>query len=182
MDLKKVVVLSGFAIVMMATMQIVLAEEAAVAPIDQAVITSNQDALSQKDTDIQWAWGEVMNLDNLAKTITLKYLDYETDQEQELVLVVDEKTTFESIQNFNDLKLKDTLSIDYLAGADNKNIAKNISFEKPEAASFSLDSAQPTAQLETPVDSSPAVNAAPIPPGPAPVAQDPEQAVQGQVQ
>lgn len=140
MNLKKVVVLSGLAMVMMAFTQNVLAQEAAVAPADSVVITSNQratsqQATSQKDSEVQWAWGEITNLDSQAKAVTLKYLDYETDQEKELVLVIDEKTTFENIEDFNELKLKDTLSIDYMIGADNKNIAKNISFEKPDVSS-----------------------------------------------
>jgi len=213
MNLKKIVVLSGLTIVMMVTAQIILAEEAAVAPTDPAAITSNQETVSQKESDMQWAWGEVTNLDNQAKTITLKYLDYETDQEKELVLVVDEKTTFENIKDFNELKLKDTLSIDYLVGVDNKNIAKNISFEKPDASSSTPaaensesvtspsgtgqpaveaaepaavpseapapDLAQPTAQSETPIDSSIAVNEeSSSAPAPAPVAPEPAPAVQ----
>ena len=133
MNLIKVMVLSGLAVVMMATTQIVLAEEASVTPEKSTEITSNQQADSSKENEMQWAWGEVMNLDNQARSITLRYLDYETDQEKDLVLVVDDKTTFENIKDFSELKLKDTLSIDYVTGADNKNIAKNISFEKPDA-------------------------------------------------
>ena len=138
MNLKKVTVWSGFIIVMIAAAQIVLAQEVAATPTDSPVITANQPAGLQKESDMQWAWGEVTNLDNQAKTITLKYLDYETDQEKEMVLAVDEKTTFENIKDFNELKLKDTLSIDYLAGVDNKNIAKNISLEKPDVSSSTL--------------------------------------------
>ncbi|MDP2766471.1 MAG: hypothetical protein Q8O41_03335 [Candidatus Methanoperedens sp.] len=205
MNWKKIVVLSGFAIGMMATAQIALAEEEAVAPTDSVVITSNQQAASQKENDMQWAWGEVTNLDNQAKTITLKHLDYETDQEKELVLVVDEKTVLENIKDFNELKLKDTLSVDYMMGVDNKNIAKNISFEKPDAASSAsvpaventqpltppmsteqpvVDAAQPATPSETPVDSSIAADAAPasIEPAPAPVESEPVPAVQEQAQ
>ncbi|MDP3041456.1 MAG: hypothetical protein Q8N62_01795 [Candidatus Omnitrophota bacterium] len=168
MNLKKAVVLSGLAIGMMVTAQIVLAEEAAVAPTDSVVITSNQQAASQKENDTQWAWGEVTNLDNQAKTITLKHLDYETDQEKELVLVVDEKTVLENIKDFNELKLKDTLSVDYMLGADNKNIVKNISFEKPDAASSAPAPAVENTQPFTPSISKeqPAVEAA-QPPVPA---------------
>jgi hypothetical protein len=131
MNFKKAVILTGFAILMMVTAQIVLAEEVAGAPADSGVVVSTQQPNLQND--MQWAWGEVTNLDNQAKTITLKYLDYETDQEKDLVLGVDEKTTFENIKDFSELKIKDTLSVDYAIGADNKNLAKNISFEKPEA-------------------------------------------------
>jgi len=192
MNLKKAVVLFGFAIVMMAaTGRIVFAEEAAVVPTNSELVTSNQQSSLGKESDMQWAWGEVTNLDKQANTITLKYLDYEADQEKEMVLVVDEKTTFENIKDFNELKLKDTLSIDYMIGVDNKNIAKNISFEKPDA-SFSTpvpletaapDLAQPIAQSKIPVDSSIAANEAPVLVEPALVPAAPEPVTaQGQAQ
>ena len=156
MNLKKVIILSGFTIVMMTTTgRIVFAEETAIAPANPVLITSDQQATPsttlQKDSEMQWAWGEITNLDNQAKTVTLKYLDYETDQEKDLVLVVDEKTAFENIKDFNELKLKDTLSIDYIIGVDNKNIAKNISFEKPDVSASTSDLTPPAAQSETPV-------------------------------
>ena len=195
MNLKQTVILSGFAIVMIAaTSRIAFAEETTVAPIDQTVVTTNQQPALGKETDMQWAWGEVTNLDNQAKTINLKCLDYETDQEKELVLVVDEKTTFENIKDFNELKLKDTLSIDYIVGVDNKNIAKNISFEKPDVSSVpalsettapAVDLAQPTApQSEIPVDPSIVVNEAPVPVESASTPAAPESvgAVQNQAQ
>ena len=163
MNLKKVVVLTGFAILMMATTQFVFAEEAAVAPTGSVVVTSNQQTTLPKEGDMQWAWGEVTNLDNQTQTVTLKYLDYETDQEKDLVLVVDEKTTFENIKDFNELKLKDTISIDYLIGVDNKNIAKNISFEKPDtgvsAPASAVENSQPPA-LPLSGTKQPVVNAA----------------------
>jgi hypothetical protein len=133
MNLIKTVVLSGLAIVMVVTTQVVWAQEPAAAPGDSVEITSGQQPVLSKEGQIQWAWGEVTNLDDQGKAVTLKYLDYEADQEKDLVLVVDEKTTFENIKDFSELKLKDILSVDYVTGADNKNIAKNISFEKPDA-------------------------------------------------
>ena len=87
----------------------------------------------QNEVDTQWAWGEVTSLDSQAKTLSLKYFDYETDQEKELVLAVDEKTAYENIKSFDEIKIKDTLSIDYTAGPENKNVAKNISLERPDA-------------------------------------------------
>lgn len=152
MSLKKAIFLFGFAVLMISTAEFAFAEDAAVVaedaavvaenpaaiPSEPVVITSSQQTPSQKESDIQWAWGEVVNLDSEAKKVTLKYFDYETDQEKDLVLVVDEKTTFENIQDFNALKLKDTLSIDYVIGADDKNIAKNINFEKTEVSSASV--------------------------------------------
>ena len=194
MILKKIVVLTGFVILIMITTLITFAEEAATVPADSGVVASDQKAALQNENDTQWAWGEVTNVDSQAKKFTLKYLDYETDQEKELVLTVDEKTTFENIQGLDDIKIKDTLSIDYIVGADNKNIAKNISFEKPDslpAASTQpventkstelppvpeqpVEASQPAVQSETSSAPSAAVNDVPAP--------EPASAAQGQAQ
>jgi hypothetical protein len=127
------VFLSVFLISIIAFSFIAYAEEAAVAGTNPVVINGNpQPPLPQEKNDTQWAWGEVTNLDIQAKTVTIKYLDYEADQEKELVLVIDDKTTFENIKGLEEIKIKDTLSVDYVIVPDNKNIAKNINLEKPE--------------------------------------------------
>lgn len=135
MNLKRFAVLSVFIILIMVITFIAFAEESVVAPADPAAVPSDWQVASKNGSDILWAWGEVTNLDAQAKTFTLKYLDYETDQEKELVLAVDEKTVFENINSLEEIKIKDTLSIDYMIGADGKNIAKNINFEKPDSSS-----------------------------------------------
>jgi hypothetical protein len=89
---------------------------------------------AQSESDTQWAWGEVVSLDETAKTITLKYLDYETDQEKDIILVLDDKTVFENIKGFEDIKVKDALSVDYTVAPDGKNIARNIGLENPESS------------------------------------------------
>ena len=114
MNPKKVIFLTVFFVSIIAVTSIVFAEEA-VAPAEDsspAVTSGQQPAAAQEKNDTQWAWGEVTNLDNQAKTLTIKYLDYETDQEKELVLAIDDKTSFENIKGLDELKLKDTLSID----------------------------------------------------------------------
>jgi len=80
----------------------------------------------------QWVWGEVTNVDAQAKTLTLKYLDYETDQEKELALAVDETTSYENIKSLEDIQPKDNLSVDYIL-KEGKNVAQGISLEKPES-------------------------------------------------
>lgn len=87
---------------------------------------------TQKEPQIQWLWGEVVTLDAENKAISVKYLDYETDQEKEITINVDDKTTYENIKSIDEIKPKDSVSIDFIADADGKNIAKNISLEKPE--------------------------------------------------
>ena len=86
------------------------------------------------EPETQWIWGEVVSADSASKSVAIKYLDYETDQEKDMTIGVDEKTTYENIKSIDEIKPKDTLSIDYIAGADGKNIAKNVSLEKPESA------------------------------------------------
>jgi hypothetical protein len=84
------------------------------------------------EPDMQWLWGEVSNVDLQNKTILVKYLDYETDQEKEISITIDDKTNYENIKSIDELKAKDTVSIDYIVSLDGKNIARNISAEKPE--------------------------------------------------
>jgi len=86
---------------------------------------------SQKEEEFQWIWGEVSSIDTAKKSITVKYLDYETDTEKETSFVIDEKTNFEGVNSLGEIKVKDTVSIDYIMEQD-KNIARNISVEKPE--------------------------------------------------
>lgn len=134
MNSKKFALLSGFIILIMITALAAFAQEPAAAPADQAAVPAEQQEGSKSENDTQWAWGEVTSLDAPAKTLTLKYLDYETDQEKDLVLTVDEKTVFENIKSLDEIKVNDTLSIDYTVGADGKNTAKNINFEKPDSS------------------------------------------------
>ena len=49
------------------------------------------------EPETQWIWGEVVSADSASKSVAIKYLDYETDQEKDMVIGVDEKTTYENI-------------------------------------------------------------------------------------
>jgi len=91
-----------------------------------------QEAPSEPET--QWIWGEVVSVDTAAKKVLVKYLDYETDTEKEINIDVDDKTTYENVKSVDEIKPQDTLSIDYIINPDGRNIAKNISIEKPEGA------------------------------------------------
>jgi hypothetical protein len=91
-----------------------------------------QPAPVSAEPEMQWVWGEVVNLDPQNKMVLVKYLDYETDQEKEMTISVDEKTTYENIKSIEELKQNDAVSVDYIVAADGKNLARNISLEKPE--------------------------------------------------
>ncbi len=102
------------------------------AAAEQANVVSSVAAVT--NPEFQWVWGEVASLDANKSEFVVKYLDYETDQEKEMTITVDDKTTYENAQSFSDIKPKNTLSIDYVVSPDNKNIAKNISVEEIEVA------------------------------------------------
>jgi len=85
------------------------------------------------EPQVLWLWGEVVSVDANNKQITVKYLDYEADTEKEMNIGVDDKTTYENTKSIEEIKPLDTLSIDYTVTSDGKNIAKNISKEKPES-------------------------------------------------
>jgi len=155
MNFKKFIVL---VVLLMVSTLLAFAEEPVVFPADMTASSDQQGAIKNTN-DAQWAWGEVTNVDAQAKTLTLKYLDYETDQEKDLVLMIDENTVFENIKGFDEIKVKDTLSIDYMITAEGNNLAKNINFEQPDATP--IDSVPLTQEIKpeilTPVAQEPVV-------------------------
>ena len=82
--------------------------------------------------DVQWLWGEAVSLDLAKGEVVVKYLDYETEQEKQVAIVVDDKTTFENVNSLAQIKIADILSVDYIVGKGGRNLAKNISVEKLE--------------------------------------------------
>lgn len=152
MNPKKIVFLSVFIVSVLVAAFVASAQEPAGTQTDSTLIASGQPVNSENKNDLQWIWGSITNLDNQAKTFTVKYFDYETDQEKELVLSVDEKTTFENMNGLDELKVEDTLSVDYSLDADNKNIAKNVSLEKPDVISAQLPKAQTEAPVISPLE------------------------------
>jgi hypothetical protein len=93
--------------------------------------------------ETQWVWGEIVTVDAKNKIILVKYLDYETDQEKEISINTDDKTTFEGVVNTDEIKPNDTVSIDYIIDASGKNIATNISVEKPQTQEISQQETAP---------------------------------------
>ncbi|MEW6102039.1 MAG: hypothetical protein AB1481_07105 [Candidatus Omnitrophota bacterium] len=86
----------------------------------------------QAQAETQWVWGSIISVDTQKNEILIKYLDYETDEEKELVVAVDEKTTLENVKSLSEIVAADTASIDYITTVDGKNLAQNISVEKPQ--------------------------------------------------
>ncbi|KPK98237.1 MAG: hypothetical protein AMJ95_05205 [Omnitrophica WOR_2 bacterium SM23_72] len=105
---------------------------------------------SEGGGNIQWLWGDVMNVDTQNKALAVKYLDYETDQYKEISVSIDDGTTFENVLSLGDIKPGDVVSIDFLVDAIGKNVAKNISVEKPEAMLETQEPLAPAMEEEMP--------------------------------
>lgn len=81
----------------------------------------------------EWLYGEVNSVDITGKSVTLTYLDYDTDIEKQALVYADAKTIFENVKSIEGIKPQDMVSIDYITGSDSRNIAVTISVEKPES-------------------------------------------------
>ena len=84
-------------------------------------------------SDVRWLWGEASSIDTQKDEIFIRYIDYETEEEKEMTITVDENTSYENIESLSKIKPQDTLSIEYIVSPEGKNLAKNISFEKADS-------------------------------------------------
>jgi hypothetical protein len=114
---------------------------------------------TQVEPQTQWLWGEVVSVDTTNKTLSVKYLDYEIDQEKDIAITTNDQTSYENVNSLSEIKIKDALSIDYIVSADGKNIAKLISVEKPESEPSTQEGITPAVPSETASEES-----QPIPP------------------
>jgi len=87
---------------------------------------------SASEANLLWIWGEVASVDLSKNQIAVRYLDYETDMEKEMLVAVDAKTIYENAVSLEEIKPLDSVSIDYILGADGQNLAKAVSVEKPQ--------------------------------------------------
>ncbi len=82
----------------------------------------------------EWIYGEVNSVDISGKSLTLAYLDYDSDIEKQATIYCSENTVFENVKSLEEIKPQDMVSVDYVVGTDSKNLAVSISVEKPESA------------------------------------------------
>ncbi|MBM3246171.1 MAG: hypothetical protein FJZ13_02455 [Candidatus Omnitrophica bacterium] len=111
----------------------------------QAQLFSQDAAVPQElqpEVQGQWVWGDIVSVDIQKNEILLKYLDYDTEQEKEMAVSVNDKTRYENAKSLLELKPQDTVSIDYTLSPEGKNIAQNINVEKPEEAREDLPPAE----------------------------------------
>lgn len=96
------------------------------------VPAGSEAAATAKPVPAEWLYGEVNSVDLVAKSVILTYLDYDTDIEKQATVYTDAKTIFENVKKLEEIKAQDMVSVDYVVGADGKNLAVSISVEKPE--------------------------------------------------
>ena len=102
------------------------------APVEVAATATP--AVSGLESEMQWLWGKAVTVDIEKNEIMVRYQDYDTDEEKEMFITVDDKTGFENVRSLAQVQPQDTLSIDYKVTTDGKNTAKNISVEKAQDA------------------------------------------------
>ena len=79
----------------------------------------------------EWIWGEVVSVDPQNKQMAIKHLDYESYEEVQVTLKVDEKTQFENVADLSEVKAGDHISVDYQV-KDGSHIAEFIVVEREE--------------------------------------------------
>lgn len=97
---------------------------------EEAIDLQADESSVNEPEDIKWVWGEVAAIDTAGASIKVKFLDYETDSEADAVFSIDKDTVFENIVSLKDVKIGDSVGIDYNIDKDGKNVIKSISVEK----------------------------------------------------
>ncbi|RKY33094.1 MAG: hypothetical protein DRP74_00890 [Candidatus Omnitrophota bacterium] len=85
---------------------------------------------AEPDSDTLWLWGEILAVNPEKKELKIKYLDYDSYNEKETLVIINEDTTYENVNSFDEIKPQDTISLDYITDSSGVNIAKNISVER----------------------------------------------------
>lgn len=97
----------------------------------QEEVSSRQEGeQTTNDTDVLWVWAKIISVDSINKTLSVKYSDFETGIEKEMIVSVDKDTFYENIKSIEELKPQDNVTIDYFVDQTKKNIAKYIGFKK----------------------------------------------------
>lgn len=107
-----------------------------------------EEAQARGEDEYQWVWGEVVSVNPRENEVLVSYVDYEADQEKQMTVSADENTKYENLGSISDIKPQDTISIDYVVSREGKNLAKNISLEKPETEPAPGDEPAPPEGLE----------------------------------
>jgi hypothetical protein len=88
---------------------------------------------SKIQSNVDWLWGEVVSVDVSANTLLVRYLDFNLDEEKELVVKIDTLTVLEGVKSVDEISAGDTVSIDFVKENATTNLGRKILVEKPES-------------------------------------------------
>ena len=78
-------------------------------------------------------YGEIKSVNIATNSITVKYYDYDSDNEKSVEITADNTTKIEGVSTINDIKKESWADINYTV-VNGKNIAKSIVVEKEDVA------------------------------------------------
>jgi hypothetical protein len=81
------------------------------------------------EEDTGWAWGDIIFIDLENAKFKIRYFNYEKEIEEEIFIFVDEHTVFENVKDLSQIKLQDSVSVDYIKTSKG-NIARLITVER----------------------------------------------------
>jgi hypothetical protein len=124
----------------------IFAQDAAQPPVSAStsVSASVPEVAKVASADIQWIWGEVVSVNAAAKTLSIKYLDYDTDEEKTMELAVTDTTKFQGDKGIEGIKPQDTVSVEYTIQGG-KNYAKDLTIEQVADGDTASDQTQTAA-------------------------------------
>ena len=67
-----------------------------------------------EEKSMEWIWGEVVSVTPAAKEIVIKHLDYDTYEETQTSLTVNDKTSFENTAGLAEIKPREHITADTL--------------------------------------------------------------------
>ena len=99
--------------------------------VSQAVFGDKETdaSLTEPCPETQQIWAEVVSIDIPQNQVLVKYRDFDTQRENELLLSVDSQTKFETVFSLEYLRIDDAVVIDYIVTAQGNKLAKKIRLE-----------------------------------------------------
>jgi len=107
-------------------------------PVEKDV---SQEAQSPSINSTEWVWGEVVSVDTVNKQLVLKHLDYDTYEEVQTTLKMDNKTLLENVSELGDIQSGDHVTVDYVI-QNGDNIAGLVVVEKKEAQKETVEASK----------------------------------------
>ena len=80
----------------------------------------------------EWLLGDAIALDSENNQLKVSYIDYETEEEKEITIMVDADTGYDNVGSLAEIKVGDVVSVDYIIDSQGQAVAVNISVDKSE--------------------------------------------------